>query len=1236
MRSFLHCLLLLIISNLIPYAAPQLHAEAYETTATNQQNTLVPLPKSCGGGLPPGASVPACCLFGYVFIDGQTVSGAKITITNARGQVEDWTGEGPDSTLPYYRLSLSDAPLAVQIGEIITIKAEYSGYQRIINHTILPGAQQVDIVLPRFQAEGYVYDSQIWKQSSPGLFDTPYGGIAIDGSDTIYVSDTRNARVQKFTNGGQFLRQWGSLGHQPGQFEITVGIAADSLGNIFVVDRNNHRVQKFSNTGTWIKSWGEYGSANGQFKYPGGIGLDTAGNIYITDLLNNRIQKFTNNGLWLDSWGDQGSGPGQFNGPEGIAIDRDGLIYVADAQNHRIQRRSIVGVWSIIGTQGSAVGQFEAPIGISVDAAGNLYVADTGNNRVQKFNSSGMPILSIDSAGFAPGQLLAPTAIALDSTGNLYIADTDNHRVQKFNQSGQFLALIGGFEETPGRVGSPGDIATDSNNVMYVVDTRFQRIQTFNQNGSLRSYWSSNAAGGFREPQGIAVSPAGTFIYVADTGNNRILKLNSAGELVANWNSIDGAGLLNAPAGVALTADSSTIYVADTGNNRILKLDGNGNLLASWNNAGTAGAFAVPEGVAVDQSGTNVYIVDTGKHRIVQTTNTGALVRTWGSQGNGIGQFFNPIHAHVDTAGNLLVADRSNHRIQKFSSTGIALFVSPDTSLLNGPSGGAIDGQGRIIVADTDNDRLAILRRMTYTRPIATLVAVSARSVVQGQSVQFYGMGSDSDETPALAALEWFLDTASTPFATGGTISLSTSSLTPGRHTISLRARDTEGELSDLVATTIDVSPSTLPTTAKRWTFLLYLDGDSPNLAASLNRTSPLGALYRLERAAPNVQVTVAALYDGPLSGGGDSFRYLIRPDGTFSQESLGEVNMGDPQTLIDFARWGLAQAPADYTYLTLADHATALDGIAWDFTTDRNERLTPGEIRTAMVGITDSGTRPIDVLHFDGCLMGLLEPAYQMRGLARYLVASKNLGWSAFAYEQYRALVNQQTDPRTLAIGITDSYAQVVGAGGYPYTISAFDLGQVDAAARATDQLAGELLRYALASTTNRTQLNTLRTQVQKLDSGGNFFLSDEDEYVDLDHWAELVATGISDSAIQTSATALRSSLTRLVLRNYATSGVLDTVVGVPGAGYDLRNARGVGIYYPPRPSVRTYQVYVQGELNFVNDQRWDEYLAAGLAPLPFDDTLPEPHPIQPIILPVIPPQGTLPYHVFLPIVLN
>jgi len=346
----------------------------------------------------------------------------------------------------------------------------------------------------------------------------------------------------------------------------------------------------------------------------------------------------------------------------------------------------------------------------------------------------------------------------------------------------------------------------------------------------------------------------------------------------------------------------------------------------------------------------------------------------------------------------------------------------------------------------------------------------------------------------------------------------------------------------------------------------------------------------------------------------------------------LGEVNMGDPQTLIDFARWGLAQAPADYTYLALADHATARDGIAWDFTTGRNERLTPGEIRAAMVGITDGGTHPIDVLHFDGCLMGLLEPAYQVRGLARYLVASENLGWSAFAYDQYRALIHPQTDPRTLAIGIADTYAQFVGASTYPYTISAFDLGQVDAAARATDQLAGELLRYALASPTNRIQLNQLRTQVQKLDSGGNFFLNPEDEYVDLDHWAELVATTIADSAIQTSAAALRSSLTQLVLQNHFHSGPLDTIVGIPDAGYDLQNARGVGIYYPPRPSVRTYQVYVQGELTFVGDQRWDEYLAAGLAPLPFDDTVPEPHPIQPIILPVIPAQGTLPYHVFLP----
>jgi hypothetical protein len=97
--------------------------------------------------------------------------------------------------------------------------------------------------------------------------------------------------------------------------------------------------------------------------------------------------------------------------------------------------------------------------------------------------------------------------------------------------------------------------------------------------------------------------------------------------------------------------------------------------------------------------------------------------------------------------------------------------------------------------------------------------------------------------------------------------------------------------------------------------------------------TQLLGAFSpRLEvvESPPNPNVHVVALYDGDRPGGNDSFRYMMQPDGQFTQEALGEVNMGDPQTLIDFVRWGKQQAPSDHYYLAIADHANALDGIAW------------------------------------------------------------------------------------------------------------------------------------------------------------------------------------------------------------------------------------------------------------------------------------------------------------------
>ena len=85
----------------------------------------------------------------------------------------------------------------------------------------------------------------------------------------VYVVDTDNHRIQQFTTGGTFVREWGELGDGEGQFSSPRGIAFDSSrGDLYVADTGNHRIQKFSTRGTFILQWGTEGSGEGQFSSP--------------------------------------------------------------------------------------------------------------------------------------------------------------------------------------------------------------------------------------------------------------------------------------------------------------------------------------------------------------------------------------------------------------------------------------------------------------------------------------------------------------------------------------------------------------------------------------------------------------------------------------------------------------------------------------------------------------------------------------------------------------------------------------------------------------------------------------------------------------------------------------------------------------------------------------------------------------------------------------------------------
>src|SRR5919197_1220774 len=155
-----------------------------------------------------------------------------------------------------------------------------------------------------------------------GQFNRPAGITEDLGSNTLYVVDRGNDRIQKFTTDGKFILKWGSSGTGDGQFRSPTGIATDlvSPGHVWVADSGNSRIQKFYSNGTFITKWGSPGSGPGQFGYITGISIDSSSNVYVVGVGNNRVQKFTGDGKFITKWTNLGlSGSG--NILEAIYLD---------------------------------------------------------------------------------------------------------------------------------------------------------------------------------------------------------------------------------------------------------------------------------------------------------------------------------------------------------------------------------------------------------------------------------------------------------------------------------------------------------------------------------------------------------------------------------------------------------------------------------------------------------------------------------------------------------------------------------------------------------------------------------------------------------------------------------------------------------------------------------------------------------------------------------------------------
>ncbi len=180
-----------------------------------------------------------------------------------------------------------------------------------------------------------------------GGFTWPVG-IAVSNSGDVYCSDEYECKISAFRPDavrtfpeydpdGEFFDRWGEKGSDEGQLNGPSGLAFDANDDLYVVDSMNNRMQKFSKTGDFIRSWGGLGSSDGEFNRPWGITVDGEGFVYVADWGNHRVQKFTGDGEYLTTFGAPGGTAASLDHPAGVAVDGDGDVYVTDWGNRRVQ-----------------------------------------------------------------------------------------------------------------------------------------------------------------------------------------------------------------------------------------------------------------------------------------------------------------------------------------------------------------------------------------------------------------------------------------------------------------------------------------------------------------------------------------------------------------------------------------------------------------------------------------------------------------------------------------------------------------------------------------------------------------------------------------------------------------------------------------------------------------------------------------------------------------------------------
>jgi predicted membrane-bound mannosyltransferase/DNA-binding beta-propeller fold protein YncE len=270
-------------------------------------------------------------------------------------------------------------------------------------------------------------------------------------SDDFYVADSRNHRILHIASDGNLLHEWGTFadvisGDAPiGTFNEPWGVAVGPDGAVYVTDTWNHRVQKFTEDGQPLTMWGQFGQpltddvqSASSFWGPRGIDVDDNGHVLVTDTGNKRIVVFDEDGNYITEFGSAGFDPGQFDEPVGLAVAPGGTVYVVDTWNQRVQgfAPSEDGTFYFPSIQWDVNGWFGQSLDnkpfIAVGPDENVYVTDPEGYRIIEFTSDGQFVRTWGEFGSVLEVIGLAAGVTVDQFGFVWVTDAGNNRILKY------------------------------------------------------------------------------------------------------------------------------------------------------------------------------------------------------------------------------------------------------------------------------------------------------------------------------------------------------------------------------------------------------------------------------------------------------------------------------------------------------------------------------------------------------------------------------------------------------------------------------------------------------------------------------------------------------------------------------------------------------------------------------------------------------------------------------------